>query len=132
MESNNKLGKAIGIVKTTCKTTVGGKGGEEVRNLIYIDFSTASDTDIKTWLCSNRVIAGQRPWKAMSEEELTELDGTTFIAQSIGTKVKTKAEQIQTLVSAGLSEKLARFKLDSPEKFQAAIDKYEAALEESE
>ena len=126
----NTLGKAIGTVKHTFG--IKNDSGDKVQLTIKVDFSTASDVDVKAWLISNRIIAGQRPLRSLSKEELKTLDGTTFIAQDIGRKVKSREEQIQTLVSAGLSEKLAKFKLDSPEKFQAAIDKYEAALEESE
>jgi len=126
----NTLGKAIGIVKHTF--SVKNDAGDKVQLNIEVDFTTSTDSDVKAWLVSNRIIAGQRPLRTLSKEELKNLDYTTFIAQDIGRKVKSREEQIQTLVSAGLSEKLAKFKLDSPEKFQAAIDKYEAALEESE
>jgi len=127
---SEKLGVMIGVVKTTCKTTI--PGGASITNTIRIDFSTSSDSDIKNWLASNRVIAGQRPWKGLSEEELSELDGKTFVAQSIGTKVKTRAEQIQALVSAGLPEELAKFSIDNPEKFQAAVDGIEAEVSKPE
>ena len=123
----NTIGATIGIVKHTF--SIKNDAGDKVQLTIEVDFNTASDTDIKAWLVSNRVIAGQRPLRTLSKEELENLNHTTFIAQDIGRKVKSREEQIQTLVSAGLSEKLARFKLDSPDKFQAAMNKYEAALE---
>lgn len=127
----NRLGKMIGMVKTTCKTTISG-GGASVTNTIFVDFSTASDSDIKGWLASNRVIAGQRPWKGMEEEELKALDGQTFVAQNIGTKVKSRKEQIQALVAAGLPEELAVFSIDNPEKFQAVVNGIKVDEEEEE
>ena len=119
---SNELGAMIGVVKTTCKTTIAG-GGASVTNTIYIDFSTASDDDIRGWLASNRVIAGQRPWKNMSEEELKALDGSTFVAQSIGTKVKSRKEQVQAFkvafMASGIDEKtagvLATAAIDNPQ-----------------
>ena len=123
------LGLEIGVVKTTCKTTIAG-GGTSVTNTIYVDFSTASDTDIKNWLVSNRVIAGQRPWKNLTEDELKDLDGKTFVAQTIGTKVKTREEQVQALESAGLPRNLAEFAVDNPAEFAKVTQTIKTVVEE--
>lgn len=115
------LGKAIGIVKHTLSIT--NNHDDKVQITISVDFKTASDIDIKTWLTSNRVIAGQRPWRALSKDELTALNDTTFIAQNIGQKVKSREEQLTSLengfISAGVNaakaELLAMTALDNPE-----------------
>ena len=119
---SNKLGQLIGVVEHNFSVT--NNAGVEVKGLkVNIDFSTATDIEIKSWLCSNRGIAGQRPWRALSEKELKELSGKTFNACTIGTKVKSRDEQkqdlINTFVNAGLplekATELALAALDNPE-----------------
>jgi hypothetical protein len=116
----NILGRAIGKVSHSFNIT--NSNDEKVSLTVAVDFSTASDQDIKSWLVSNRIIAGQRPWRALSKVELEALNGKTFIAQNIGQKVKSREEQIQALQAAGLPRKLAEFSVDNPAAFQAAVD----------
>ena len=93
----NKLGKNIGVVGHSFSIT--NDQNEKVQLSVNIDFSTASDNDIKTWLVSNRIIAGQRPWRALSKDELVKLNGTTFMADSIGQKVKSLKETTTALLN---------------------------------
>jgi len=86
----NELGKSIGVVGHSFSIT--NEAGDKVQLSVNIDFSTSSDSDIKTWLVSNRIIAGQRPWRSLSKDELVKLNGTTFIAETIGQKVKSTKE----------------------------------------
>jgi hypothetical protein len=116
----NILGKAIGKVSHSFNIT--NSNDEKVSLTVAVDFSTASDSDIKAWLVSNRIIAGQRPWRALSKIELESLNGKTFVAQNIGQKVKSREEQIQQLVAAGLPRKLAEFSVDNPQAFQEAVN----------
>lgn len=116
----NTIGQKIGIVAHSCKVSQ-SKGGPSTVINIKIDFSTASDQDIISWLTSNRAIAGQRPWRDLSMDELKDLNGQTFVAQSIGQKVKSRSEKIQALVNAGLPEALAMFSVDNPEEFNKVI-----------
>lgn len=104
---SNKLGQAIGVVSHTF--SIKNDMGDEVKSLtVKIDFSSASDNDVKNWLCANRVIAGQRPWRKLNLKELKALDGKTFKATTIGMKVKSIAEQRaaieQVLRAAGVAE----------------------------
>jgi hypothetical protein len=93
---SNKIGQLIGIVKHTF--SIKNNAGDEVKGItIKIDFSTVNDTDIQSWLCSNRVIAGQRPWRGLSAEELEGLNGKTFNANTIGQKVKSREEQLANI-----------------------------------
>ena len=117
--TNKTIGQAIGVVEHSFNITNDAK--EKVQLRVKIDFTTASDNDIKGWLTSNRVIAGQRPWRSLSKEELQELDGQTFIAQSIGQKVKSREEKVQALVNAGLPRELAEFSVDNPEEFARVV-----------
>ena len=120
MNENTSIGKAIGSIKHTLKVSQ-YKGGPSTQITIEIDFSTASDQDIKGWLVSNRVIAGQRPWRDLSENALEALNGQTFAAQSIGQKVKSREEKVQALINAGLPTKLAEFSVDNPEEFNKVV-----------
>ena len=113
------LGQTIGIVRQS--HSVKNDAGDKVSMTIGIDFTSASDNDVKSWLASNRVIAGQRPWRKLDINELNELDGKTFIAQNIGQKVKSRAEQVAQLTSAGIPEALANVAIDNPEKFNAIM-----------
>lgn len=112
------IGQQIGVVEHTLSIT--NSKDEKATINIKIDFSTASDTEIKSWLCSNRGIAGQRPWRSLTKAEIMELNGRTFDACSIGTKPKSmiesttallnrfegksKAEIVAEFVKAGMSE----------------------------
>lgn len=116
----NTIGKMIGVVGHTCKVSQ-SKGGASTTINIKIDFSTATDQEIVSWLVSNRAIAGQRPWRDLSIDELNDLNGQTFVAQSIGQKVKSRQEKIQALVNAGLPESLAIFSVDNPEAFNKVV-----------
>lgn len=107
MEENIKrtLGQRIGIVGKTCKVT--NEKGNAVTITVKIDFSTASDTDIKTWLSADRIIAGQRPWRKLSKDEIEAMDGQTFNALTIGTKVRSKAEQMQDMINVFVASGVA-------------------------
>ena len=94
---NNMLGSSIGIVRHSFSIT--NEAGDKVQLSVNIDFSTSSDSDIKTWLVSNRIIAGQRPWRTLSKDELVKLNGMTFLASSIGQKVKSLKETTTALLS---------------------------------
>jgi len=119
---SNTIGKLIGKVRQNLKVT--NDKGAEVQLAIWIDFSMATDLEIKCWAVSNRVIAGQRPWRALSQAELLDMNERTFIAGDIGKKVKSRQEQIDLYVTNGFTESMAVAMVDgtiSPEK-QAAID----------
>lgn len=118
----NTIGKLVGKVKKTVKVSQ-YKGGPSTQITVWIDFSNAKDDEIKNWLASDRAIAGQRPWRTLSIEEIDDLDGRTFQASTIGQKVKSRAEQIAELVSAGIPESLAGFALDNPDKFAEVMTK---------
>ena len=118
--SKNTLGQMVGVLTHTFKVSQ-YKGGPSTQLTVHVDFSTASDQDIKNWLTSNRIIAGQRPWRDLGVEELKEMDGTTFVAQNIGQKVKSREEKVQALVTAGLPRKLAEFSIDNPSEFEKVV-----------
>ena len=95
--TGNELGRSIGVVGHSFSIT--NDNGDKVQLSIKIDFSTASDQDLKTWLVSNRIIAGQRPWRSLSKDELIKLNGMTFNADTIGQKVKSLRETTTALLN---------------------------------
>lgn len=117
----NTLGKMIGTIRHAHSVT--NDAGDKVSMTINIDFRSASDNDVKSYLASNRVIAGQRSWRSLSKDELVELDGRTFIATQIGRKVKSRAEQIAVYTDMGLPTNLAEIAVDDPVMFQTMMDK---------
>ena len=114
MEDNNKtetktVGQMIGVVDHAFSIT--NSAGETVTLSVKIDFSTSTLQDIKSWLVSNRIIAGQRPWRNLSKKELNELNNQTFSAVTIGTKVKSREQQkvdmINLFVASGVDVETA-------------------------
>jgi hypothetical protein len=101
----NALGKAIGIVEHSFSTTI--VDGDEVTIKIGIDYSNASDNDIRGWLTSNRVIALQRPLRPLSASEIKALNGTVIDATTCGQKIRSKQETfklgIKALRAAGMN-----------------------------
>ena len=89
------IGQSIGIVDHSFSIT--NDHGDKVTVSAKVDFSTATDQDIKGWVISNRIIAGQRPWRALSKSELEGLKDQTFLAQNIGRKVKSEEEVMAEL-----------------------------------
>ena len=95
---NKTLGQMIGVVKHHFDITL--DNNTKTSASVDIDFSAVLDNDIKSWLCSNRVISGQRAWRKMSLDEIaSNVNGTTFQAGAIGQKVKTHAEKVAMLRS---------------------------------
>ena len=115
------LGELIGLVSHVFSIT--NDAGDKVQLNINIDFTGASSQDIKGWLVSNRIIAGQRPWRKLGKGELESLGGRSFAAESIGRKIKERgkrgrSEKIEDLIDAGIPEDLAGFAVDNPEGFK--------------
>ena len=136
--NDNTIGKTIGTIKHTCSIAQ-YKGGPSTQITVGIDFTTSTDADIKSWLVSNRVIAGQRPWRTLDESELIDLNGQTFIAQNIGQKVKSRSDQIQefknAFMSAGIDEStadnLAIAAVDNPSALNVTPPKDDTPEEET-
>jgi len=117
----NNLGTLIGKVIDNFSIT--NDAGDKVQLRLTFDFSTSTDNEIKSWLCGNRRIALQRPARAMSKDELNDLNNTTIMAIDAGKKVKTRAEKIKVYTSMGLPENMAIMAVDNPGKFQEAMNK---------
>ena len=96
---NKSIGALIGKVKHTCSTK--NDAGDRVQTTITIDFTNCSDTELRSWLVSNRVIAGQRVWRTYTKEKIEkDVDGSTIDAQIIGRKdAKTPDEIVEHYMS---------------------------------
>jgi len=86
----NTIGQMIGKIKHSMSVTNDNK--EKTSIMVTFDFSTATDVDIKSWLCGSRAIAFQRPARSLSKGEIDALSGTVVIAQNAGVKVKSRDE----------------------------------------
>ena len=89
----NGIGSLIG--KVVDNFSIKNDVGDKVQLKLTFDFTTATDIEIKSWLCGNRRIALQRPARAMDKGELESMNDTVIIAVDAGKKVKTKAERIK-------------------------------------
>jgi len=102
---NNALGTMIGIVRHAFSTT--NNAGQTAQVTMKFDFRSATDEDIKSWLCGNRAIARQRPMKKLSQAEMLALDNMTVRAENAGKAIVSRSEQIKTYTSAGVPEAMA-------------------------
>ena len=102
---SNTLGAMIGIVRHAFSTT--NNAGQTAQIALKFDFRSATDEDIKSWLCGNRAIARQRPMKKLSQAEMLALDGLTVRAEHAGKAIVSRSEQIKAYTSAGVPEAMA-------------------------
>lgn len=121
------LGQRIGVVSHTLSVT--NTKDENVTITIKVDYSTASNVEIISWLNSNRGIAFQRPTRLLSKDEISNLSGNMFNAVTIGSKAKSvaeittnmlnvyagksKVEVIEMLMKSGLNEIKAELMADA-------------------
>lgn len=112
------LGATIGVIVDNF--TITNDDQDKVQLSVKWDFRTATDADIKSWLCGNRRIAFQRPSRAMNKAELESCDKSTIPAIDAGKKVKTRQQRINELMAIGLTEPFAIMAIDEPDKFQTA------------
>ena len=94
----NTLGAIIGKVKHSFSITNDDK--EKVQVSVTFDFSTCTDTDVKSWLCGNRAIVLQRPLRALSITEIAKIDGTVIDASHAGRKVQSVEEKLNAAIAA--------------------------------
>ena len=93
----NQLGALIGTIKHALSITNNNDAKTSIT--VSFDFTSASDTDIKSWLCGSRAIAFQRPTRSLTLDEINDLDGTVVVASDAGKKIKSRSEQIATYTS---------------------------------
>ena len=120
------IGQAIGVVKHNLDITL--DNGTKANAKVHIDFTSATDIDIKSGLCSNRVISGQRAWRKMSLDEFEHnVNDATFMASAIGQKVKTHAEKVtllrDTMSSLGYDEEQIELACNNVDRFIDGLQK---------
>ena len=114
------IGQTIGT--TTDNFSVTNNAGASTKIRVHIDYSMVSDADIKSWLNGNRRISLQRVLRSMTTSEIDTLDNTTFMADSIGKKVKSD-EQVK-------AEYIARFKAVDADAKKKMIAELQAQMKD--
>ena len=95
---SNAIGKMIGSL--THRFSVKNDAKDEVEITVNIDFTSATDQDIRGWLVGNRTIAFQRPLRSLSAAEIKKLDGSTIAASDCGKKQTSKREKFVASINA--------------------------------
>lgn len=112
------LGTIIGVVEHSFSTKL--DTGETVQLRAKFDFSRCSDSDIRAWLVSNRVIAFQRPARAMKRDALAALNDSVLDANEVGKKVQTPEDKfragINALRAVGMNEQADALEREWDEK----------------
>lgn len=114
-------------MKKTMTTTrkIKASNDEKVTVTFTVDFSNASDEDLMEWALSNRVIAGQRPWRELSPEEIRQsVHNQTFDATTIGQKIRSREDQIKATMNPalGIDREMAEWIVDNPEEYKKMLD----------
>lgn len=120
----NTVGQMIGKVRQNLSIT--NTKNEKVQIGVTFDFSMCTLSDLQAWLVGNRVIAFQRPTRALSVSEIKALDGTTVMANECGRKVKSREERIGEMkvmfMNTGMKEDkaltLATVAIDNPDTLE--------------
>ena len=94
----NTLGSIIGKVAHTF--SLKNDNEEKVQLAVTFDFTSSSDSDIRSWLCGNRAIVLQRPLRALSIGEIKALNGSVIDATHAGRKVQSAQEKVRTAIRA--------------------------------
>jgi len=119
--SDTTLGQQVGVVEHNF--SVKNTAGVVVQLRVKFDYSTMSDQGVIALMLRSTTIDFQRPTRALSAEEIQELNGSTVIAQNAGHKQKSRSEQIQgfmaAFVAAGIDNdtalELATAAVDNPQ-----------------
>ena len=86
------LGSQIGVVRHTFSNT--NHAGDKVQLTVGIDFTSATDSEVKAWATASRTITFQKPLSKLDLAGMKALDGATFQASTIGLKIKTAEERM--------------------------------------
>jgi hypothetical protein len=114
---SNEIGTLIGKITHAFNVTPHGTKTKTPLT-VTLDFSTASNADIKSWLASDRTIAMQRPMRSLTSDEiLANYNGQTMLASDVGQKIRSRAERIAELVNVGLPNDVAELAIDNPSSF---------------
>ena len=110
------------IRQISCNVSGGNLARKHALN-VRLDYSGLTMGEVLGWADDNRVIALQRPLRAMNDDELDAhvAGGLSIHARDCGAKTKTRAERIGEMVRAGMPEALATLAVDDPTKFAALM-----------
>lgn len=111
-------------MKLTTTRKITNNAGESVTVTFHVDFSNASDQQMAEWALSNRVIAGQKVWRALSADEIRQnINGKTFDARTIGRSIQSREKRIETIMnSMGVTRKVAEMIVDDPDTLNKKVE----------
>ena len=102
-----------------CRTV----SGDSYQVQFTIDFSGCTIGDLIEWSTSTKVIAGQRAWEKYTHADLTaNVEGKTFMAKTIGQKIKTDAE---------IEAEMKALAMNNPEHFKRILMEMEKVEKEN-
>ena len=112
------------IRQISCNVSGGNLARKHALN-VRLDYSGLTMAEVLGWADDNRVIALQRPLRAMNDDELDAhvAGGLSLHARDCGAKTKTRAERIAEMVRAGMPEQLATLAVDDPNGFAELMAK---------
>ena len=114
---------------------VKSNSNEKVRVNIAVDFTGVTRDQLMDWALSNRVIAGQRPWRELSNKEIRDkVDSQTFNALTIGRKIQSREDQVKATMNpaAGVTRELAEWIVDNPEEYKKMLEAMKGKSETKE
>lgn len=101
----------------TRKVKITNDNGEVVNINVNFDFNGVSNEELVAWAVANRVIAFQRPKRALNIDEIKALDGTTVNAKDCGCKVMTKDDKIRMVMNLGYNQEQAELIVNNEAQF---------------
>ena len=126
MKSNEFLALVApaGTTQTLSFSVSGGNLTMKHSGNVILDYAGQTVAQILGFANDNRVIAMQRPLRAMSDAELKKMlaEPLKMHALACGGKIVTDAERIAILVRAGMPEPLAKLSVTNPTKFAEMMD----------
>ena len=129
---SNEIGMLIGKITHAFNVTPHGSKTKTPLS-VTLDFTTASDADIKSWLASDRTIAMQRPMRSLTSDEiLANYDKQTILASDVGKSIKSRTERIAELVNVGLPNDVAELAIDNPASFAEIMASVKAPSDDDE
>ena len=114
-----------GTTSATAFSVSGGNLTLKHSGHVVFDYAGCTMTDILGWANGNRVIALQRVFKPMTDDECRAMlkNPLKIRAAHASQKILTEAEQVAALVRSGMDPRLAKLAVTDPTKFDEMVAK---------
>ena len=119
-----------GVTQSVAFSVSGGNLTRRHSGNVLFEYAGCTMQDILGYANGNRVIALQRVFKPMTDDECAAMlrNPLKIRAAVAGQKVLTEAEQIASLVRAGMRPELAKLAVTNPTKFEELVASLSASL----